>query len=128
MDAERTDPAIDAGPTIMYAVQTVEGSRNDFAPCDDCLQPPEACALCENGSEFVGQEDWPDGDDLGMNPDDGPEGWEHSWIPTKMRRIERVRWTVNGAPLRHNEWRREFARPMRKHEKRLSAMRRQGRV
>ena len=121
MDAERTDPAIDAGPTIMYAVQTVEGSRNDFAPCDDCLQPPEACALCENGSEFVGQEDWPDGDDLGMNPDDGPE-WS-DWFSRK----ERVASFKRSSVFRNKGEHRRFWRAHNQHEKRLSAMRRQGR-
>jgi hypothetical protein len=124
MDADRTDPAIDAGSTCLYAVQTV-----DADPCYDCLQPPEACALCENGSMFIRWEDDVDydPDDLGMDPDGGPEGWEHPWIPAKMRRIEKVRWVETGAQLRHNQWRREYARPMRKRMKRLSAIRRQGR-
>ncbi len=44
MDADRTDPAIDSGPCIMYAVQTVEvdcvirhenHTRTDY--CPNCL-------------------------------------------------------------------------------------------
>lgn len=91
MDTDRTDPAMDAGPTIMYAVQT------------------EAPVLAYTFTAATASVD------------------PIQWIPRKMCRIEKVRWVETGAQLRHNQWRREYARPMRKRMKRLSAMRRQGR-
>lgn len=86
-----TDPATDAGLTILYAVQT------------------EAPVLAYTFTAATASVD------------------PIQWIPRKMCRIEKVRWVETGAQLRHNQWRREYARPMRKRMKRLSAIRRQGR-
>ena len=116
MDADRTDPAIDAGPTCLYAVQTVE------VDCDDCLQPPEACAECVDGLMFVRRED-----DVDYDPDECPRDVAEDFAVLYARR--------KVAKFRFIGWRREFGnkgqrrrnyRSLAKRFKRRSAMRRQG--
>lgn len=143
MDADRTDPAMDSGPTCGDGVQTVQ-MRNDFGICDDCLQPPEACAECENGLMFVRREDDVDydPDDLGMDPDEGPmdnpcDLCERTGgcVPECGRCAEYRAWhrfCVNERGrgvttyLRNKGYERRALRWLNQYDKRRSAMRRQG--
>lgn len=122
---------------------------DDFDLCDDCLQPPEACEQCENGSMFIWAEDelhpgdmdcnWDcdncdeldcslrgagHNDLLGMDPDEGPMEYGAA--------SESGPWRIYPATRRECGWskgeERRFKRQLRARKKRLSAMRRQGRI
>lgn len=127
MDTDRTDPAMDAGPTILYAVQTVD------AECDDMFCP--ACGVAPHVSSTSPLSVHSTGLAMDVNPDDCPRDVVDDlavlyasrvrWIPRKMRVVYHMRWEDTNERVRKGQWRRLVAKAHQEN-KRRSAMRRQG--
>jgi len=124
MDADRTDPAIDAGPTILYAVQVVDEDCGSMF-CPACGVAPHVSSTSPLSVHSTGLAMDVNLDDYGMDPDDNPgigvfeyRVWSR-WLASERKRV--------GVVLTNKGCVRRQRRACRRAFKRLSAMRRQGR-